>query len=491
TLIYLLTGIDKNYFNINSSTGLITFKVTPDYETKNTYSLDIHVTDGIATINKNLVINIINLNDNKPVIISNNISSVDENKLLAMTIVVTDSDNDTLIYSINGIDSNYFNINISTGVVVFKESPIYKIKSSYIFIINVSDGINTITQDINLTINNLTVTVQRGNVYGALVKDENNQTATWGISDTNNKLINTYTFTNTIKFPIKVTGGYIDVNQNDEIDTNDTLLDINMSSFSNIVTPITTFFAEANSSEKEKLYQYIDSNFNLDKDKILNTLPTDLNSNNDAVILSNGLYLNIRNNTELNTSIINDIKAKAEDNSTLNQKAMLRFLEEYIVEDKNIFTLKTDDVTSANTKITQLLNPIDLNNSYFNRDVNSTDNIEKIWNFAFDINNSQNISNFDIGIKFTKSTGAIGTILLQNNSISNHIINGPTSMKVYFKSSDGTKSVSKTYDGIRFKPIDNVLVLYNNILMINLANVMLSDDFKSEKERFTAQNSYD
>ncbi|MCK5294027.1 MAG: hypothetical protein KAJ49_05195, partial [Arcobacteraceae bacterium] len=139
----------------------------------------------------------------------------------------------------------------------------------------------------------------------------------------------------------------------------------------------------------------------------------------------------------------------------------------------------------------QLLNPIDLNNSYFNRDVNSTDNIEKIWNFAFDINTSQDIKNFDIGIKLSKSTGAIGTILLQNNSISNHIVNGPTSMKVYFKSSDGTKSASKTYDGVRVNVIDNVVVLYNNKLMINLANVMLSNDWKEYKVKFTAQNSYD
>ncbi len=51
TITYSLTGTDASYFNIGTSTGVVTFKVAPDYETKTTYLINIVATDdGIGTL---------------------------------------------------------------------------------------------------------------------------------------------------------------------------------------------------------------------------------------------------------------------------------------------------------------------------------------------------------------------------------------------------------------------------------------------------------
>ena len=42
---FSLIGGDSNAFNINASTGVITFKTTPDFETRNTYSFRVKATD--------------------------------------------------------------------------------------------------------------------------------------------------------------------------------------------------------------------------------------------------------------------------------------------------------------------------------------------------------------------------------------------------------------------------------------------------------------
>jgi len=43
---YALSGTDANSFNIDSSSGVITFKSAPNYEVKKTYSFKVTATDG-------------------------------------------------------------------------------------------------------------------------------------------------------------------------------------------------------------------------------------------------------------------------------------------------------------------------------------------------------------------------------------------------------------------------------------------------------------
>ena len=66
-LIYTISGKESSFFDINSSSGEVKFKIAPDYESKKSYEFIASVSDGNLTTTQNMKINIININDNTPV----------------------------------------------------------------------------------------------------------------------------------------------------------------------------------------------------------------------------------------------------------------------------------------------------------------------------------------------------------------------------------------------------------------------------------------
>lgn len=85
------------------------------------------------------------------------------------------------------------------------------------------------------------VTVERGKVFEATVVDSSSPVQT-AVQKANQ---NVYTFASTPTYPIKVTGGWIDVNDDGTMDANDVVLDVELVSYSNVVTPITTYIASS------------------------------------------------------------------------------------------------------------------------------------------------------------------------------------------------------------------------------------------------------
>ncbi|CAC9619320.1 hypothetical protein [uncultured Gammaproteobacteria bacterium] len=67
TLTYSISGADANLFNVVGGTGVITFKVAPDYEhpadngADNIYNLTLEVNDGISPTNKTIIITVDNV----------------------------------------------------------------------------------------------------------------------------------------------------------------------------------------------------------------------------------------------------------------------------------------------------------------------------------------------------------------------------------------------------------------------------------------------
>lgn len=80
--------------------GSLSFNEPPDFENKSSYSATITASDGTNESTQDITVNIINLNDNSPVISSENIFDVLENQRTIGTVVATDSDGDSLTYSI-------------------------------------------------------------------------------------------------------------------------------------------------------------------------------------------------------------------------------------------------------------------------------------------------------------------------------------------------------------------------------------------------------
>jgi len=146
---YDTSGSDDNsYFNISSS-GAVTFKTAPDYETKNSYALYIALTDsdGLSAGSYQYNIRLNNLNDNNPVISSSATFSAAENQTAIGSVSASDADGDSLTYSVSGSEINIS----SSGVLSFAAAPDYETKNSYTATVTVSDGTNAVTQ--NITVN--------------------------------------------------------------------------------------------------------------------------------------------------------------------------------------------------------------------------------------------------------------------------------------------------------------------------------------------------
>ena len=145
---YSIQSGDTNKFNINSTTGQITYIGTgEDYEAQNQYTLTIQASNGANGANANVKIEINNLNDNPPDFnVANFEFDLDENadgsttpKPLG-TVTATDPDNDNLTYFITSA-TNKFRINSATGELTYTGSgEDYETLQQLLITIKASDG---------------------------------------------------------------------------------------------------------------------------------------------------------------------------------------------------------------------------------------------------------------------------------------------------------------------------------------------------------------
>ena len=160
TLTYSISGTDASVFNIDSASGDITFKASPNYEAKNSYSLTLTASDGSgATANQALTVTVTDANDSPVFSSATATDSVAENAATSTQIfdaAPTDEDSgDTLTYTVSGTDADLVNINSSTGVVTLKSSANFETKTSYSFNVLASDGTSSATQAVTVSVTNV------------------------------------------------------------------------------------------------------------------------------------------------------------------------------------------------------------------------------------------------------------------------------------------------------------------------------------------------
>ena len=153
SLTYSLSGTDASSLSINSS-GVITFNSAPDYETKNSYSITVNVSDGTNTTSQAVTISITNVNEAPTISGLSSTMTVAENQTSVVTVSASDTDGDTLTYSLSGTDSSSFSIN-SSGVITFNSAPDYETKNSYSVAVNVNDGTATTSQALTVNVSNV------------------------------------------------------------------------------------------------------------------------------------------------------------------------------------------------------------------------------------------------------------------------------------------------------------------------------------------------
>ena len=150
-------------FTIDSGTGKITVKSTLDHETTSSYTLVINATDsGTVDAQKHathtLTVSVTNSNDHSPVFSPASYSApISENDSVGKTVVTvtaTDGDTgDTISYSIaSGNTGNVFRLDANSLVIDSVAKLDYETLTSYSLVVTASDGTNTATANIQVTV---------------------------------------------------------------------------------------------------------------------------------------------------------------------------------------------------------------------------------------------------------------------------------------------------------------------------------------------------
>ena len=141
-LSYRLSGADAGALTISSS-GVISFVTTPDFETKTLYSATVTVTDNNDnSVSQIIAISITDANDDAPAITSPSSFTVDENQSVIGSVVATStSPGAVLTFSLIGGDAAALTIS-ANGLLGFVEEPDFEDKASYSTTVVVGDGNN-------------------------------------------------------------------------------------------------------------------------------------------------------------------------------------------------------------------------------------------------------------------------------------------------------------------------------------------------------------
>ena len=134
TIVYTLGGADALRFNLNATTGVVSFKAAPDADVpsdvglNNVYNFIVTATDsaGLSTT-QSVAITVQDLPDIGPVFTTSNSVVVLENVLASnaiLTAIATpDVSGKAITYTLSGTDAALFTLDTSTGSLRFKDSP--------------------------------------------------------------------------------------------------------------------------------------------------------------------------------------------------------------------------------------------------------------------------------------------------------------------------------------------------------------------------------
>ena len=196
----------------------------------------------------------------------------------------------------------------------------------------------------NSSSNPTDVTVERGKVYDAIVTDANGQVAT----QKSNK--NVYTFKQPPVYPITATGGWIDVDNDGNMTKADVELDLNLTSYSNIITPITTYIADKDITIREKKLAQLSKDMNCTKDDLLK-VPS-LASDVDVLLAVNAIYKTMKdfNATDIHsTEHLNALKDNFKELTTVYHQSGSEYANGDTKQEKhkNIATWLEKDIVMA------------------------------------------------------------------------------------------------------------------------------------------------
>ena len=146
TLTYTLSGTDAASFDIDRTTGQLKTSTALDYETKNSYSVVVTVSDGLLTETIKVAIIITDVDESRAPAFAGNRTTrfVKENTPAGVNVgspvSATDADDDKLTYTLSGTDAAAFSIVSTTGQLKTHAPLDFETKNAYTVTVTVSDG---------------------------------------------------------------------------------------------------------------------------------------------------------------------------------------------------------------------------------------------------------------------------------------------------------------------------------------------------------------
>ena len=193
------------------------------------------------------------------------------------------------------------------------------------------------TESDKLLSSGYSVVVERGAVYDSNVTDANGSEAIQ-VSDTNN----TYIFENEPVYPITAEGGWIDVDSDGNLTDTDVALDINLTSYSDVVTPTTTYIADENETIREERLEGLMSETNCTAEDLLSA-PSEATRN--SIIVLNAVYEkliekgNTHSKAPIAISAILERYVEIDNNANLDENATSEEMS-LALEEQTMFNLK-------------------------------------------------------------------------------------------------------------------------------------------------------
>jgi len=210
TITYSISGTDAASFDVNSTSGVVTFKIAPDYETKSSYTFNAIASDGVNSDIQSVTININNLSDLIPTI-DNFTASIDENTTIGTLIgsmsITSSGDSNVTAFTIS--NTTNFEINAS-GALKTKTTFDYETKQLYNLTAYATNSAgNSLSKNITININNIIDTVPTLLAFSTSISEDATIGTTVGsvnISNSGDSSVTSFTLSDTTNFLISSSG---------------------------------------------------------------------------------------------------------------------------------------------------------------------------------------------------------------------------------------------------------------------------------------------
>jgi len=210
TLTYSILGGDSNFFDINSTNGVITFKIISDFETQTSYTFNVQVSDGVFTSTDSILITLNNIIDKKPIISAFSASILEDKAPLSVvgTITVTQV-GDSNITSFDLNDTQTFTID-SNGVIQTRVALDYETTQQFSLTVTATNtaGVSD-PQAVTITIGDVVDTVATLSSFTGSISENQNALTIIGtvqVADTGDTNITSFRVDDTNNFLIDTQG---------------------------------------------------------------------------------------------------------------------------------------------------------------------------------------------------------------------------------------------------------------------------------------------